>query len=251
MTKPIRNALISTLALVSTLIVNALANILPLNGYSTGQVSSLYPSLFTPAGITFSIWSIIYLLLIGYICMQWVRRDAYVFAEISRLFWISCLLNSLWIVAWHFLQINISLTLMLLLLLTLSQIFLSVRKISMNSFAEKLLIRLPFTIYFAWICVATIANTSAVLVALQWDALFSPEYWTILMMIVASLLAMFMTIRFRVPPFALVVMWALVGIYLRWDQSEHQIIASAALSLLAPLTFVIVLSWKKLNFKLF
>jgi hypothetical protein len=34
--------------------VNALANILPINGIETGAVSDSYPNLFAPAGITFS-----------------------------------------------------------------------------------------------------------------------------------------------------------------------------------------------------
>ncbi|MBX2961501.1 MAG: hypothetical protein KF687_03260 [Cyclobacteriaceae bacterium] len=53
---------LNTLALIGVLTVNALANILPINGLNTGQVSALYPSLFTPAGITFSIWSVICLI---------------------------------------------------------------------------------------------------------------------------------------------------------------------------------------------
>ena len=36
--------------------MNVLANVLPLNGRRTGEVSDAYPSLFTPAGVTFSIW---------------------------------------------------------------------------------------------------------------------------------------------------------------------------------------------------
>jgi hypothetical protein len=46
---------------------NALANILPVNGVSTGQVSDAYQNLFTPAGLTFSIWGLIYLLVAGYV----------------------------------------------------------------------------------------------------------------------------------------------------------------------------------------
>lgn len=151
-----RNAYLTTIAFIATIAVNALANILPINGLNTGEVSALYPSLFTPAGITFSIWSVIYLLLLGYVVLQWFKSDAYVFAETAKLFWLSCLLNASWIFAWHYLRVSISVTIMLLLLITLAQLFLKVRKISMNTVAEKIFVRLPFTLYFAWICVATL-----------------------------------------------------------------------------------------------
>jgi hypothetical protein len=42
---------------------NALANILPINGITTGAISDSYPNLFAPAGYTFAIWGVIYLAL--------------------------------------------------------------------------------------------------------------------------------------------------------------------------------------------
>ena len=52
-------------ALVIVITVNALANILPIAGKTTGEISGKYASLFTPAGFTFGIWSLIYAALIG------------------------------------------------------------------------------------------------------------------------------------------------------------------------------------------
>ncbi len=251
MSKPLRNALISTLAFIAMLAVNALANILPINGLNTGEVSALYPSFFTPAGITFSIWSVIYLLLLGYIILQWKNSDAYIFAEVSRLFWLSCLLNLGWILSWHYLQVSMSVTLMLLLLLTLAQLFLKVRKVSMTKPAEKIFIRLPFTIYFAWICVATIANISTLLVSNQWDGgILSPLVWTIVMMTIASLLALFVINKYRAPIFAIVIVWALVGIFIRWNNTEQQVLAHAALSLLLIVSGGAFATWRKTKFVL-
>lgn len=251
MSKPLRNALISSLAFIAMLTINALANILPINGLNTGEVSALYPSLFTPAGITFSIWSIIYLLLLGFIILQWRNSDAYIFAEVSKLFWLSCLLNLGWILSWHYLQVSMSVTLMLLLLLTLTQLFLKVRKVSMTKPVEKIFIRLPFTIYFAWICVATIANISALLVSNQWDGGFlSPLVWTIIMMTIASLLGLFIIAKYRVPIFALVIVWALIGIFIRWNNTEQQVLAHAALSLLLIVSGGAFATWRKTKFTL-
>lgn len=246
-----RNALISTLAFIAMLSVNALANVLPINGLNTGEVSALYPSLFTPTGLTFSIWSIIYLLLLGFVFIQWRKPDAYIFAEVSGLFWLSCFLNLAWILSWHYLQVSMSVTLMLLLLLTLTQLFLKVRKISLNKPVEKVFIRLPLTLYFAWICVATIANVSALFVSKGWEGAFlSASTWTIIMMTVASLLAIFITGKYRVPVFALVVSWALLGIFLRWNNSDQQGIAYAALSLLLMVSGFAFAIWRKTKFAL-
>ena len=49
------------LAFVLVFVVNVLSNVLPLNGRTAGEISDLLPSYFTPAGYTFSIWSLIYL----------------------------------------------------------------------------------------------------------------------------------------------------------------------------------------------
>ena len=43
-------------AFAGVLVVNYLANALPIGGNTTGALSDLYPNLFTPAGLTFSIW---------------------------------------------------------------------------------------------------------------------------------------------------------------------------------------------------
>lgn len=250
MEKTIRNATLSTLALIVTLTVNALANILPINNLTTGEISALYPSLFTPAGITFSIWSLIYVLLIGFVLLQWFKSDLYVFMQASPWFWLSCVLNSAWIVVWHYRLVGLSVVLMVMLLVTTLQLFLTLRKIAMTSTAEKLFVKLPFTIYFAWICVATIANMSAYLVSVNWSGAFlSQEHWTIVMMGIATTLAVLVTIKYNSPAFALVVSWALAGIFLRWRGSEYNTVGTAALVLVA--VTVLAAGYKLKSRKLF
>lgn len=64
---------IKILVLVTFLVmvaINALANILPINGQTTGGVSDSYKNLFAPAGITFAIWGLIYLALAAYTIYQ-------------------------------------------------------------------------------------------------------------------------------------------------------------------------------------
>ena len=44
--------IITAVTFAAMVAVNALANILPINGVNTGQVSDAYPNLFAPASIT-------------------------------------------------------------------------------------------------------------------------------------------------------------------------------------------------------
>ncbi len=221
----------STLALALTLLVNALANILPINGLNTGEVSALYPSLFTPAGITFSIWSVLYVLLIGFVIFSWTKNDNRI-NKLLPAFIFSCILNALWILVWHYRHPGISVLVMICLLITLTYIFIQVQSAAFLSRREYIWIVLPFTLYLAWICVATIANTSAWLVSVAWGGWsVAPETWTIIMMIVAALLAIYFSLKFYAPAFVLVVIWALAGIYLRWQGSDFLIITNTAIAL--------------------
>jgi benzodiazapine receptor len=222
--------ILNFLALLATLTVNALANILPINGMNTGELSALYPSLFTPAGFTFSVWSVIYLLLIGFVIVQRSVASKPYFAELSLWFLVSCAANSSWILAWHYQYVFASVIIMVVLLFTLVRIFLLVQADSELTLLQKFFIQLPFIVYLSWICVATIANISALLVSVQWSGgPLSPVTWTITMTGIASLLGIFIVERYRKPTFFLVLIWALFGIYSKWNNTENQVIANAAL----------------------
>ena len=101
--------MINVVAFAGMILMNYLANALPLGGKTTGQLSDQYPNLFTPAGITFSIWGVIYLLLLGFVFLQFRESHKNLSASIGWLFAIGCVLNALWIVAWHYEQLPLSL----------------------------------------------------------------------------------------------------------------------------------------------
>jgi translocator protein len=240
---------LNILALAGVLTINALANILPINGMNTGELSALYPSLFTPAGFTFSIWSVIYLLLIGFVIKQHSISGNTYFAELSLWFLLSCVANASWILAWHYQFLFASVLIMILLLFSLSKIFLLLQRADLKTLSEKLLIKLPFIFYLSWICVATIANVSALLVSLSLTGGFlSATTWTITMISIASVLGIFIAERFREPVFLLVLIWAFFGIYSKWTGTENNSIAATALAeliLLAILFFVFQFGLKK------
>jgi hypothetical protein len=214
--------IITWVLFLGVITVNALANILPINGYNTGQISAFYPNAFVPAGFTFSIWGVIYLLLLSYtigFTYYTLKQEQYpkAFALIERIniyFLLTCVFNMSWIVAWHYLQIELSLVIMLLFLITLIQLFLKTITIARDlTLTQRFILQTPFIVYLGWISVATIANTTALLVAYKWTALsIAPVYWSASMILIALLLAVLMLKKFKAVPFALVVTWALWGI---------------------------------------
>jgi hypothetical protein len=203
--------------------VNGLANALPINNKTTGELSDQYPNLFVPAGLTFAIWGVIYLLLAVFIIYQFIvafRKTATpssLLKKIWMLFFVSSIANLGWIFAWHHERVLLSLPLMLILLASLIGIYLRLGiGRSEASRAEKYLVHLPFSIYLGWITIATIANVTALLVSVGWNRFgLSQQFWTVLVIIVGIALAFIALFHRKDIFYVLVVDWALLGILLK------------------------------------
>jgi hypothetical protein len=198
------------------ILLNALSNALPINGQTMPEISAKYPSLFTPAGFTFSIWGVIYLALLIFVVWQALpaqRRNAKV-AGISTYFKINCLANALWIIVWHYDLLALSLVVMLVILATLILIYRSlIAEIDAAPFLEHLVLYLPFSLYAGWITLATIANASALQTGNGWDdVLLTSVQWTLVKLALAGAIGATIIIRNRDPVFALAVAWAAYGI---------------------------------------
>lgn len=232
--------ILNVVGLVIMLVVNILANALPINNITTGAVSDGIPSLFTPAGYVFSIWGIIYLALIGFGVYQALpsQKDNPRLERIGLWFFISSLFNSAWIFAWHYGQFALSVILMLGLLVSLLLTYLRagiVNRTRLNDsnksraarIAEYIFIDLPFGIYLGWISVATIANISSLLVVLGWGGFgLSASVWTIIMLVIGAILGILMTLLRHEVAYPLVIIWAFLGIYVsRVDQPAIQLSA--------------------------
>lgn len=220
------------------IVMNYLANALPLNNKTTGELSDSFPNLFVPAGITFSIWGVIYLLLLIFTVFQFTVKGKEASAEIGWLYAISCILNALWIVFWHYGKLPLSLLVMAGLLITLIYIGLTITKMPYG------IIKASFGIYLGWICIATIANVTALLVNYGWNGFnISHEIWTIVMIFAGALISSLAIIRLSNPFIGLAVVWAFIGIAIK-RQDDHRIIfisAIIALLLVAVLTVRIFL----------
>jgi len=201
--------LLVTISFVLMVTVNALANILPINGVTTGAVSDSFPNLFAPAGITFAIWGLIYLLLVAYTIYQWKVQ---VFKKVGIWFIISSLANAAWIFSWQYYFIPLSMVLMLLILVSLIIINAELKNTVLTR-SEKIFIRLPFSVYFGWITVATIANATALLVYLGWGRFgISQQIWTITALFTGLIISMAVSIKNSDVAYAFVILWAYFGI---------------------------------------
>jgi TspO/MBR family len=208
------------------IVMNYLANALPLNGKTTGALSDSFPNLFVPAGITFSIWGVIYLLLLVFCVAQFTSSGQAVVSRIGWLFAVSCIFNALWIVAWHYERLPLSLIIMLGLLVSLIWINIIVKDIPFG------LIKAAFGIYLGWICIATIANVTALLVTYNWSGFgLSEETWTIIMIIAGALIAALTLWRLDNPFIGLSVVWAFAGIMIKRQVDYRTIFIVAAVAI--------------------
>lgn len=249
-------SIINFILFAAVVYVNTLAVTLPINGKNTGELSDQYPNLFVPAGFTFSIWGVIYLLLLFFVIYQiWVSFNKKAVQKLSIqsqvLFGITNVLNISWILAWHYEMVTLSVLIMIAFLSTLIILFLNNEKIHNKSLLEKITIDTPINIYFGWISVATIANITALFVTLGWrGSPLTESTWTLIMLSIGAALAVIMLFRRSNFVYALVLIWALYGIFSKRKTSENPEIAQTALILIAIIAFSFVyILFKKLRAK--
>lgn len=244
--------ILNILVYLAMITINALANIIPFNDLTTGEVADLYPNLFTPASITFSIWGVIYLLLAGFVIYQaWgVFKNNKLkdfIKDISWYFIISSLANISWIISWHFLKINLSLVLMLILLLSLIMIYLRLNNgIKKVDIKEKIFVHLPFSIYLSWISIATLANITVFLLDNNIFNYIPEVAWVITAIIIGTIITLFILFKRKDIAYSLVAIWAFIGIILKRLSTEPiiSIIATSILGIVLILSTIIYILLK-------
>jgi len=214
---------LNIVAFIAVLVVNGLASSVGINGARTGALSDGIPNLFVPSGLTFSVWGVIYLLLVLFSVGQ--ARGLFTRGaeapeatrRIGLLFVLSSAANVAWLLLWHSRLIALSQAAMLVLLGSLIAIYLRLGTGSRRAgAAERLIFRLPFSVYLGWITVATIANMTALLVTAGWNGFgLAPEVWTVGVIAVAALVTAAVLATRRDAGYGLVVLWALAGIVLK------------------------------------
>lgn len=224
-------AILNALAFLLHLVPAQLTQLKLLSGLTIGEVSDKYPTLFTPAGITFSIWGLIYILLIIFCIYHLVKafnsdasHEANIdLRKIGYLFIVNSLATGAWTIAWVHEMLLVSVLLILVQLFTLIAIH---NRLDIydptRSATSRWVTQFPLSIYFGWIIIATVANISATLVGYNWTGFgLTPEFWAILMILVASLITIILVIFKRNAFVGLVTMWAFYGIVLKHREEVH------------------------------
>jgi len=245
------------LGYLAVVTVNALSAILPINGQTPGEISDNLPNLFVPAGFTFSIWGVIYILLGMFVVYSTVQMfkggdgSTPLLEEIGSLFVATCVANIMWIFTWHYNQVFLSLMSMVILFLLLLYTYLQLsHNITQKEFNW---VKIPMSVYFGWITVATIANATAFLVSIGWHGSGIPEdIWTAALLVVATIIALIMLIKNFDIAYSLVIAWALLGItfkHMNFFYGKYPIIliiCSGALTMIFAATcYAVVKTYKE------
>ncbi|MFS0749230.1 TspO/MBR family protein [Oceanobacillus sp. 1P07AA] len=231
------------IAFFAMIAVNALANILPLNGYSTGEVSNMYTVYFTPASYTFSIWTVIYIGL-----LYWLIRISFhkqpVTATLMWIFISTCVFNALWIVFWHYLFDGIALIVLGLHLLSVFILYAYQRQ---QRASYSMII--PVSIYFGWLIVAFATNIIYFSVATLEVTNSTQLLLAYLALTVIILISMAVLFSVRDWSILLVFLWSMGGIAVKnfSDQWTLSFVTIILMIFLIVITFLYLRQWKKIK----
>jgi hypothetical protein len=245
MKKGLLRQILVVIATIGTIVVNLIANQLPLNNLNTGDISDMFQVFFVPAGYVFSIWGLIYLGLLAYTVYQALpaQRDNATLERVGLLYVVSCIANIVWLFLWHYLVFEATIFMMVALLVTLILIYLALgtgRRAPASS-GMRWLVRLPFSIYLGWITVATIANFTTLFSDLGWGNGYdtASAVWAAVMLVVATAVAVLMSLRHGDIAYIAVIVWAFVGIAVKHSGTALVSIPALVLAVVAALSLVI------------
>jgi translocator protein len=234
-------------ALIATVIFNWASQVFELNGNTNQALANRYDILYFPADWAFSIWGIIYTLLIAWVIYQALpsQRGNPYHRRIGYLFVVTAAANIGWIASFHYEQFALSMVMMLLLLVTLIAIVLRLgTRDAAVPLRDRWLIHIPFSVYLGWITAATVTNATYLL----YDAGYREsvlgiggEAWTVILLLVSAALAIMVIITRRDTAYALVIAWAVSAIGSRYLALE--IVAGTAFFVAAAILIVIVINW--------
>jgi hypothetical protein len=245
-------AILCMVGLVLALGTNTLAINLPLGGNNTAQVSNDYPSLIVPANFAFAIWGPIYLGLMAlsliFLIGAFSPLDKLNFLpDIGPYYLASSILNSLWIVSWHYRLFPLSVALIFGLLASLALIFIQFDPhLKGKPPGTLLFFRLPFGLYFGWVSVAAMANVATMMIAEDWAPYAGdPALWTMSLLVVGTVLGLWMVLGRDSIGYGAAIAWAIWGIYVkRSNNPQDGTLGIQWLALLASLLLIIVVLTK-------
>lgn len=227
---------LNVIAFAGTVAVNGLANILPIAGVKTEDVSQKYQTLFSPADYAFAIWGAIYALLAGFVWYQALKKHEYVVEKCGAWFIVNCLANALWMVVWHYELLGWALACMAVILLSLIMINLRLSDVN-DTWQEKVFVQAGFSLYLGWVCIATVANAASFLVQMGFSGFgIAPEIWTMALLVLTALASVAVLEKFKNAFFGIAVIWGIAGVMAQhligYQMRYGWVIAACALSML-------------------
>jgi hypothetical protein len=240
-------AVLVLLATAATIAFNILAATGYINGITPAEISDKYPTVITPAGYAFSIWSLIYFGLSAFSIYQLLPSNLERFGGIRTLYIASCVLNCAWIYSWHHNWIGICVFLIFGLAVLLIVIMAKFRNTVTT--AETFLVKGTFGIYAGWVTVASLVN---LLVYFRYigSPIASSNMVAVVIVIIATVAAVLATRLAANHFYSFAVAWALTGIAVKQSGNTALVVACAfgvIISLLMAVSFVLKLPSAPVN----
>ncbi len=233
-------------SIVSLIVMNYLSNAGAFGGKTNGEISDKYHTLITPAGYAFSIWGLIFLGLLAFAIYQALpsQRTNPRFRAVGWWVVLNAFCNAIWSPLFNNERIGLALLVILVMLFSLviiEQRLLERQPVpliatdpdatlpeSAASAMETWLARIPFSIYFGWLTIATILNVAVYLKATDFSLMgLSEQTWAIAMLIVGVLVGAIVFNRFRSIAYILVFTWAYIAIAAEQTGYKIQLVAGA------------------------
>lgn len=200
---------------ILTLVVNTLGGLGIINDMSQSDVSDKYFTLITPAGFTFSIWSVIYGLIAVSLVVLYLRRETSYYQraldKITPLFILTSVLNMAWIVLFSYELVELSTLFIFAYTIVLALI--CKQLLAIND-GKHFLLPLTFGLNTGWLMIATVVNVASSLVKLEWNGFgLSDDLWGMIILLVAILIVIFVTTQTQNAAIPLPIAWAYFGIH--------------------------------------
>jgi hypothetical protein len=214
-------SVLNLLSVLFAVMMSYFSQILRINDNTIRELSLENDTLFTPSGYTFAIWAAIYIGLLLMSGNQLYRTFIDDHEELNfktgPWFILANVANAFWVFAWLYEYTILSVFIMFVILFSLIKLILMNNMERWDApFRTIGFFWWPICLYSGWITVATIANISATLVKANWSGWgVSEASWTIIMIVIAWIINILMIYTRNMREFALVGVWAFVGIYFK------------------------------------
>ncbi|MGM9968119.1 MULTISPECIES: tryptophan-rich sensory protein [unclassified Rummeliibacillus] len=229
--------LIVTIIYLAMVTFSIAANIIPLNGHTTSEISNSYTVLFSPAGYVNIIRVFIYIILTYWIYLLWKnRRTEYHITFMQTVYFVtSSVLNILWIYLWHYEYFTWSVIIIILMLLSLIGLY-----FTYPVWNRSWVGRLPISIYLAWESIVTFMNIAFLFTHNHWSFLdLSEPLWAVIMLTFGAAIALHVRFHYEDILFPIIYIWTFIGIAFK-NGFEELLVTTAALFLSGVLVVGII-----------